>query len=328
MWRHFKLWSSQYWQQVLIFPSELLRPRIATALPLGWYSWLAFSWCAVNFFSVALAQPVKVDNRPETKYMDIKGRIHSFDAKRINVVTDDNQAWQVELAENTRVHVTGRAGIELLQPKMAVRFHAEVNDRATTVEPVKKMTVFSPRDFFQPMIEEAGDEGETEKSGDQSARSAEAQNKTNSTRETKIQEDDLPEKLTPAERRRRRRDRSRTKVGKPGTRYYIAGILKGFQPKKNRFIVNVGQAGTVRGSVAADVVVEVDFTSHRFARPGDHILVNVSYIDYGEAAGKQRPPRQVQQGTAREISITLADPDQDQPLPEGLERKSPRKSRR
>lgn len=341
MWRYFEIGSSQCWQhplvllrELLVLPSDLLWLRVATALRFGSCSPVAISWCAITFFSVALAQPVEVNNGPKTKYMDVRGRIHSFDAKRINVLTEDNQAWQVNVPENTKVQVKGNAGIEWLQPQLAVRFYAEVNDRAMTADPVKKMTIFSPREFFQPMMEEAGNEGkttqpgETEQPRDQSASSAAVQSEKEPTQQTKNQDDDQPNKLTPAERRRRRRDRSRAKVGKPGTRYYIAGIIKSFQPKKSRFVVDVGQAGVVRGSVADDVVVEVDITSHQFARPGDHILVDISYVDYGEVAGKQRPPNQLQQGTARGISITLADPAKDQLLPEGPGKKDRRERRR
>lgn len=327
MLRYFNFSLGQYWQQALLLPSEVLRSHLATGLGLG--SPVAIWWCVITCFSVALAQPVEVNNAPQTKYRNIKGRIHSFDAKRINVLTEDQQAWQVELTEGTVVEVKGKASAALLQPQLqvAVRFYAEVNDRAMTVVPVKKMTIFSPRKFFQPRIEESTDQGkttqssETEQSRDQGTSSAAAQSQGESTQETEIQGDDQTNKPTSAERRRRR-DRSRAKVKKPGTRYYIAGILKSFQPKKGRFVVDVGQAGAIRGSVAADVVVEVDFTSHQFARPGDHILADIGYTDYGEAGGQRRPSGQPQQGAARKISITLADPTKDQPLPEGRDKKN------
>ena len=326
MLRYFNFSLGQYWQQIFFLPSGVLGSHIATGLGLG--SPVATWWCVLTLFSVALAQPVEVNNAPQTKYMDIKGRIHSFNAKRINVLTEDQQAWQVELTVDTVVEVNGKASAALLQPQLHVRFHAEVNDRAMTVVPVKKMTIFSPRKFFQPMIEKSTDQGkttqssETEQSNDQGTSSATAQSQAEPTQETEMRSDDQTNKPTSAERRRRRRDRSRAKVEKPGTRYYIAGILKSFQPKKGRFVVDVGQAGAIRGSVAADVVVEVDLTSHQFARPGDQILADIGYTDYGESGGQRRPPGRPQQGAARKISITLADPTKDQRLPEGRDKKS------
>ena len=237
--------------------------------------------------------PEAEPQEPKVKQLDIRGRIWRVNPRYVEVLTDDNQPWRVAVSKDASVSVTGMAGGEALQTGVAIRFEAILDSRGMIEEPVRRITVFSPRAFFQPLLELAQQEPTEEINGDDETSEVDSNN-------------DDPDK-PPEVSRRRRRGRSATKVDKPGERYHISGILKSVSRRRGRFTVDVGEAGSIRGRVAEDAVVEADFTSLRFARRGDRVHVIGHYTDPWEAAGVARPENQVMVGHGTKFSVSWPD---------------------
>ena len=273
---------------------------------------LALALVATGLAGLLLAQPGRRGGPqpPEEKHFDIRGRIHSFDAKVINVLTEENKPWRIKVPQGSNVRVNGTASVDALLSKLAVRFEATINDRGVATEPLKKITVFSVRKFFKPRIEEVSEEETDDEPREEEPvteeKSAEPV-EDGTVEQTEAEEKDN----SPAARRRRRRERARERAEQPPRLLHVTGILKSFNRRKGQIVVDVGEAGTVRSMLAPEIVVDVDFTSHAFARPGDTIHVSGKYTPWEDVM--ELPEDTIREGTASKTVITLAVPEIEQP---------------
>ncbi|QDU90717.1 hypothetical protein Pla175_41280 [Pirellulimonas nuda] len=223
-------------------------------------------------------RPMGADRRerPRPEKWQASGRIHSMNARQINVITDAGEPWQVMLRENTAVKVAGEGGVELLKPRSAVRFEASVNARGVVEEPVTELTIFQPREGFQPMLEEVaeGEEGEG------------------------VEQEEAVEPERPV-RRSTTRSATAAREAAQTRRVTVMGVLTSI--RRGRFTVDAGEDGKVRGEIAEDATVKADFTTHAAARIGDTITIE----GVTERAPNDRPPYMA---TAQKVEITLVPP--------------------
>lgn len=249
--------------------------------------------------SHSLAQPGAKPEPPKPQPLTLMGRIHSFNAEQINVVSAENQPWQVTLNKNTHTMLKGVVGQEGLRPRTPVRFHAWVNKRGQATEPVAELTLFSPHEGFAPLVEPAPEEegseeedGETETAKETLAADEDSEAEDTGQGETEQQESDEQEPPRSLRRRARTTDKS-----VDAQRFFVTGLL--MSVKRGKFVVNVGDLGMVKGELADEAVVNVEFTNHAGARPGDEITVEGRFTTPGLL-------------TATKVEITLAAPVETQ----------------
>jgi hypothetical protein len=247
------------------------------------------------------------------------GKIHSFNVRagEVNVLADDGQQWRVKLSPTAQVSVTGEGGAEFLQPRAAVRFYAPISKKKVVAEPVTKIEAFSPRDQFEPALEPTTEE---------EARAAMAAEETGEETgeegadRTAGEEVAVPEDITtddpPALEDRVNREPKRVVRGSsrrgsdskaddegPPEWFHVQGILLSL--KKNKFVVDAGEGGKIRGELAEDVEVDADLVGIQFANVGDTI----------QATGTTFPT-QAQTAVATKADITLnprPEPSDDNP---------------
>lgn len=209
----------------------------------------------------------------------VSGKIHSFNAAagEVNVLSDDNQQWRVKLGNDAQVSVKGEGGAEFLQPRTAVRFYALITKRKMVTEPVAKLTTFTPRPPFEPMLEptteeearaamaeeEAGEEG-----AEADATEEEVAAETPDDRPTLLDRVNRKPDGPPRGRPTRGRDSKAEEDAEAGW-FQVQGILVSL--KKNKFVVDAGEGGKIRGELAEDAEVEADLLGIQFANPGDAI---------------------------------------------------------
>lgn len=227
--------------------------------------------------------------QPEWQNLETDGRIHSLAAQQINVITADNQPWQLRMDDKTMVELSGEAGPDVLRPRMPVRFYARLSKRGQAVEPVTEITAFSPREGFAPFVELATEEdARGEPTEDEAAA------------------DETPELEEPQPQPRDANRRTRAARGDQATEsaaadyYHVTGVL--MNVRRGKFVVNVGNLGSVKGDLAEDAKVHLDFTNHAAARPGDSIHFRARYQIPGQAL-------------AQVVKITMAPPADEEPQP-------------
>jgi hypothetical protein len=218
----------------------------------------------------------------------VKGKIHSFNARggEVNVLSEDNQPWRVKFGNDAQVSVKGKGGADFLQPRAAVRFYAPITKKKIIAEPVAKVTTFSPRDQFEPMLEpKTEEEARAEMAEEEAAATGAEMTSIEEEGELPLEEEIEPPALQdrisrePAriERRPSRGRDAKADEGPPEW-YLVQGIL--LSVKKGKFIVDAGEGGRIRGELADNVNVDADLQGIQFARPGDSI----------EAKGKTSQP--------------------------------------
>jgi hypothetical protein len=228
---------------------------------------------------------------------NVTGKIHSFNqrAAEINVVGDDGRNWRVKLGKDAPVSVKGEGSVELLQPRSAVRFYAKVTKRGLVTEPVAKLTSFTPRPPFQPMLEPATEEDALtamaeEKEGEEGAADAEVPANESDEDPPTLQDRINAEDEKP-KRGRAKRDKDSEEVAE-GEWYHVTGIL--MSVKKGKFVIDAGEGGKLRGELAPDAKVEADFVGIQFAKPGD--IIQAKGMTY---------PAQEMTATASTVDIVL-----------------------
>jgi hypothetical protein len=246
----------------------------------------------------------------------VTGKIHSFNqrAAEINVVGDDGRNWRVKLNKDAPVSVKGEGGVELLQPRSAVRFYAKITKRGLVTEPVAKLTIFTPRPPFQPMLESATEEDAlaamgVEKEGEEGAAGAE-EPAAESDEDPPTLQDRINAEGEKPKRGRAKRDDDSEEIAE-GDWYHVTGIL--MSVKKGKFVIDAGEAGKLRGEIAPDAKVEADLVGIQFASPGDVI----------QAKG-QTYPAQEMTAIATSVDVVLtpkSQDDEDKPRRAGRGRK-------
>lgn len=221
----------------------------------------------------------------------VKGKIHSFNVRggEVNVLSEDNQQWRVKFGNDAQVSVKGKGGAQFLQPRAAVRFYAPITKKKLIAEPVARVTTFSPRDPFKPMLEaKTEEEARAEMAEEEAAETGAEVAPIEEEVEPSIEEEefDPPTLQDRVNREPERTERGRPNRGRdakaddegPPEWFLVQGIL--LSVKKGKFIVDAGEGGRIRGELAEDVKVDADLQGIQFARPGDSI----------EAKGKTSQP--------------------------------------
>jgi hypothetical protein len=225
------------------------------------------------------------------KKVDALGKLHSFNAERVNVITGPGQGWVFKLGEKAVVTYRAEGGPELVMPQLAVRFRATLDRRGNLTAPVSKLTVFTPKVFFQPLVEVAPPESDEkpagEKDGDNGKQPAAAP-----------AEDEAPaaESFDAAMQQAQGGEKELTE----GVEYQVIGVLANY--RRGKFVVDCGEAGKLRGEVAEDCAVTVELEglpALKAAKPGDEVVAEGYTSTPGEA-------------NARKIEITRATPDEDE----------------
>lgn len=235
--------------------------------------------------------------KPKPEKWNESGTVHSLDRSAINMLTEAKVPWRVELDKKTQFKVTGEADASALQPRSAVRLEALLNKRGIAVEPIKAVTIFTPRPGFQPVVDEViGEVASGEFSVSEGAQQPQATTLA-----------DLGIGNADEKKRTTKRTRGKKDDKAEAKRYSIVGML--ISAKRGRLIVDVGKE-KVRGELADDAKVTVDLANF-FARPGDEITVS------GDALPKEYQRGQFGVAKARRVEITLAPPQQKEDKSKG-----------
>lgn len=233
--------------------------------------------------SVAQQPGVVQPEPPKPQPLTLTGRIHSFNAKQINVVSSDNQPWQVAIKKNTHIRLTGNAGPAGLRPRAPIRFHAFVNQRGQATEPVAEVTLFTPHEGFAPLVELAPleeTEGDAEQATTKQATTKQESDEQESDESEGNANVDDEQQTEANEQPRSRRARLRDRNGsEQSQRYFVSGLLSSV--KRGKFVVNVGDLGMVKGELADELIAKVEYDNHAAAKPGDHIEVRGRFTTPG-----------------------------------------------
>jgi hypothetical protein len=238
------------------------------------------------------------------KRVDALGKVHSFNAKQVNVMTAANEGWVFKLKEDTSVTYKAEGGPDLVVPKLAVRFRAVLDKRGNSVEPVAKFHVFTPKQFFQPLIEVAPPEEEQAEGGEkpkaegqpdepvgdkQAAQEAEepAAPAAGSFDAALADASESGDEAATDDRSGRRGRAGRDDETEPGVEYEVIGVLATY--RRGNFIVDCGDAGKVRGELTEDAAVTVELEgvpALRATKQGDEVHAEGYSSKPGEANAK------------------------------------------
>lgn len=252
------------------------------------------------------------------------GTIHSFNAQQINMVTAGDQKWVVKFDELTKVSVKGEGTEEMLRPGAIVRFYAKLSAKGVALEPIDEITTMSPRDNFTPMIELAPEGSEKKEEAGAGEKKEEAAGA-----EAPFDNLNLAEEEEPARGRKGRSRRGGVEI-EEGERYFVVGILT--TSRRGKLVVTAGEKLKIRAELAEDAKIDVDFTTHAIARPGDAIEVKGYFREEGEAMGRSveitlAPPVEEEEGPKKRPSRSRRDRDErekDEPQEEGAPGFGPR----
>lgn len=244
----------------------------------------------------AQRQPQQAQQKPAQPFQ-ATGTIHSFNAKQINMITAGNQQWVVKFDDLTKVSVKGEGTPEMLQPGAVVRFYAKLSKKGAALEPLDEITLMSPREGFTPMVELSPEGSEKEEAGDKEKKEGAAAGGAEVRRtETPFDGINLTEEEEPARGRSGRSRRGGVEL-QEGERYFVVGVLA--NARRGKLVVTAGEKLKVKAELAEDAKIDVDFTTHAIARPGDTLEVKGYFREEGEAMGRQ-------------VTITLAPPAEDE----------------
>ncbi len=218
------------------------------------------------------------------------GKVHSFNTEQLNVVTVANEGWVFKLNEKSVVSYKAEGGPELMIPKLAVKFRCKIDNRGNIVEPVDTIIVFTPKQFFQPVIDVAPPEEDLSENGDQ--KEAEAPEPAAESFDAALADAEEP-------------------VGQPsrnggaqtdtddGVEYQVIGALVSY--RRGKMVVDCGEAGKLRGELSEDAAVTVELEglpALKAAKAGDTVY----------AEGYSGTPGQA---NARKVEITMGPPEED-----------------
>ncbi len=177
--------------------------------------------------------------KPEMEPFAATGTIEAIARGKVQILTNTDQQWLVEIVPQADIKVTGTAKVDFLRPGMFVKLTAEFDKRGKAAEPVGHLILFTPSQ--QEMIG-VWPEG--------AAPSADA-------------EDQFGGADAAAPPTNNRRDQG-------AGRYTIHGRLTG--NRKGKWTVNAGTA-TVEFKLTEEPTIDVAIADYSVAKKGDKISI-------------------------------------------------------
>lgn len=99
------------------------------------------------------AQPPKEDKKAEKENVRIEGKIEDMGQGLLQIKDSAGESYLVKVEGGVKnVFMTGKADPSFLSRGMLVQFTARLDKKGETVEPLRELTVFTPREGEQPGI--------------------------------------------------------------------------------------------------------------------------------------------------------------------------------
>ena len=291
------------------------------------------------FMVMAILQADASAQKPKPKKLapELEGTIHAIVPQRklLQVVTNDNKPWQIEINKKTSFKILGEGTTNLLRPGMVVQFHAKLSKKGLGVEPIHKIQVVTPDEGFtfgavedpdgdlsKPAPKQEAKKGKKKKDKKETETKSDKDSSTESSEAEEATEDSTPEKT-------KRKKQSFTRKIKPriipSKIYWVSGIYRGMQ--KDKMIVTAGKA-RIRVEVAEGALVTINATDPRYARAKDKVIVRGSYYTLGSAVASvvtvtiQPPAEPAEKPNRRRKKPSKKRVKTEAPLPSGSGKKS------
>ncbi len=82
--------------------------------------------------------------KPETEPFAATGTIEAIAQGKVQILTNTDQQWLVEIVPQADIKVTGTAKVDFLRPGMFVKLTADFDKRGKAAEPVGRLILFTP----------------------------------------------------------------------------------------------------------------------------------------------------------------------------------------
>ena len=93
----------------------------------------------------ALAIVARGQQPPGVKELEVTGKIKSVAESRLEIETEKDGTWLVDIPSTTKVQVIGSAELAYLRPGMAVRFSGDIDKKGAVHSKIKELEVFLPQ---------------------------------------------------------------------------------------------------------------------------------------------------------------------------------------
>ncbi len=176
---------------------------------------------------------------PKMEPFAAKGTIEAITRGKVQILTNTDQQWLVEIVPKAEIEVTGTAKVDFLRPGMFVKLTADFDKRGKAAEPVSRLIIFTPSEENTLGVwpEGAAPSGDAEDQfGGEAAAAPVANN---------------------------RRDQG-------ASRYTVHGRLTG--NRKGKLTVNA-RVATVQFELAEEPTIDVEIADYSFAKKGDKISI-------------------------------------------------------